>query len=1060
MPSYDTTFHQPDDASPMHHLHHHHFEPQSFANNQSETPNLTPASKPTLDHPQNHHEVISSPRHHHYDFPGTEYNDTSLHSASTPTPVDDRFDQSSVISSSRLSFTTTASTTEDIDQDPEQIRGLNRDHFLVQADLHNLPSRKPSVVSMSVSSVTASAPSMAPPPPPTSMAPPTSAPPPPPSLSSRMASLDLKSGNNRGSLETPIRPASLPAGSGVQPQDQRSVPGSGSGFAPASASASRLSATALRPEQPTSAPPPPPSSGLKHRHTLEVPKPQSTRTSRDSGDMAAYASGRFSPTAVPPPNITTTRRPSLSIGRRNTRSMQSDAPRDEIVVDDDARRWAEAVRQKRASKRRRKEEEDDDRVLVGTKVDEKHANWVTAYNMLTGIRVSVSRTNAKLDRQLTNADFDSKQKSTFDIAGNELVPSAKYDFKFKDYAPWVFRDLRKLFRLDPADYLMSLTGKYILSEMGSPGKSGSFFYYSRDYRYIIKTIHHGEHKFLRHILKDYYQHVKDNPNTLLSQFYGLHRVKTPFGKKIHFVVMNNIFPPHRDIHQTFDLKGSTIGRDYNEDDIKSNPRATLKDLNWMRRKRHLELGIQKKQLFMDQLQRDVKLLQRLHIMDYSLLVGIHDLSKGNDENLRDKTLQVFNPGGEHGVPGVMGDEGDDEMGIGGPGSNNNSSSINVGTGGGVGAGNDSNPSVLLRTPSKLESARKARELREMIRQERPIPMAQAASRMPEELDTSHRQHFLFNQDDGGFQATHEDNQPANEIYYLGVIDCLTKFGFIKKMEHFWKSLNNDRTKISAIPPEEYGERFFDFIENMTMSPEEAQREELRRQKEAESAALARANERSSTWGSRSRISSAAVPPMPTQAPPPPPPSGLSARRSVDAHLTSGAGEPANVLPPTKINEDTSLPVVHESGESSPARSGSRASRQQQTESMASQSQHEQYQQQQYRPRTPNASNATAAATAFMPGAPPPTPPKSDHHLNLKPDSADSGYYTAGGHPNNSHSHSGKLAVSATAAAPAPKPTPASIANTNTPAHSRSQASIDKELPSLPAGDAVVRSVYV
>lgn len=53
--------------------------------------------------------------------------------------------------------------------------------------------------------------------------------------------------------------------------------------------------------------------------------------------------------------------------------------------------------------------------------------------------------------------------------------------------------------------MMSLTNKYILSEIGSPGKSGSFFYYSRDYRFIIKTIHHGEHKFMRKILKEYYE---------------------------------------------------------------------------------------------------------------------------------------------------------------------------------------------------------------------------------------------------------------------------------------------------------------------------------------------------------------------------------------------------------------------------------------------------------------------------------------------------------------------------------------------------------------------------
>lgn len=141
--------------------------------------------------------------------------------------------------------------------------------------------------------------------------------------------------------------------------------------------------------------------------------------------------------------------------------------------------------------------------------------------------------------------------------GNELTPSAKYDFKFKDYAPWVFRDLREHFLLDPADYLLSLTAKYILSELGSPGKSGSFFYFSRDYRFIIKTIHHSEHKFLRKILKDYHTHIKSNPHTLLSRFYGLHRVKLPRGRKIHFLIMNNLFPPHRDVHETYDLKVSS-----------------------------------------------------------------------------------------------------------------------------------------------------------------------------------------------------------------------------------------------------------------------------------------------------------------------------------------------------------------------------------------------------------------------------------------------------------------------------------------------------------------------
>ncbi|WZH42487.1 1-phosphatidylinositol-4-phosphate 5-kinase [Fusarium acuminatum] len=672
------------------------------------------------------------------------------------------------------------------------------------------------------------------------------------------------------------------------------------------------------------APPP----GLKQRHTLDVPKYVPGRGSKDGMDIA-QASGRFSPTNAGTPSG---RRPSLSMGRRPTRSMQSDAPRDEIVPDEDALRWAEALRQKRASKRRRKEEEDDDRVLVGTKVDETHANWETAYNMLTGIRVSVSRTNAKLDRELTDADFDTKQKSTFDIAGNELVPSAKYDFKFKDYAPWVFRRLRSLFNLDPADYLMSLTGKYILSELGSPGKSGSFFYFSRDYKYIIKTIHHAEHKFLRKVLKEYYQHVKDNPNMLLSQFYGLHRVKMPYGKKIHFVVMNNLFPPHRDIHTTFDLKGSTIGRDYREEDLEKNPRATLKDLNWLRRQRSLELGIQKKRMFLEQLQRDVALLKRLKIMDYSLLVGIHDVSRGNEENLRDKTLQVFNPGGEK-------------------------------------APDDDPNSVLLRTPSKLENARKARELRQMIRQERPVPMGQSANKMPDELqEGQHRPGWVFGQDDGGFRATHEDNTPGDEIYYLGVIDCLTHYGIIKKLEHFWKGLSSDKTQISALPPDQYGDRFYHFIEGVTMSTEEAHREAERRHQEMIEAQ--RSEKRVASWNSRK--SSQAVPPMPSHIPPAPPQSPEAQetidRANKEAERSERHGHTESDVPDRVLSTGTRdsmqhepiLPVVQEAGENGRDDNDNR-------------------------PLAPLKDlNKSLPPTR----APPPTPPKSGY---VGPGSADSGY---------------------------------------------------------------------
>ncbi|KAL9122491.1 MAG: hypothetical protein Q9187_000948 [Circinaria calcarea] len=523
---------------------------------------------------------------------------------------------------------------------------------------------------------------------------------------------------------------------------------------------------------------------LQHRHTLQVPKATTTRVSREFSWPVENAS-EDAITATLSPTAGAGRRGSLSLVRRTTRSIHSDMYLEEIPQDGEAARWTETIRQKRASRKKKKEEDEDDRVVVGTKVDMNHVNWVTAYNMLTGIRFTVSRTNAKMDRELTEQDFDVRHKFSFDITGNELTPSAKYDFKFKDYAPWVFRHLRTKFGLDPADYLISLTSKYILSELGSPGKSGSFFYFSRDYKYIIKTIHHAEHKLLRRILRDYYAHIEQNPNTLISQFYGLHRVKIPYGRKIHFVVMNNLFPPHRDIHQTFDLKGSTIGRNFREDDLEKNPRATLKDLNWLRRNYHLEFGPEKKRLFIDQVIRDVRLLQKLKIMDYSLLVGIHDLRKGNEENLRDKTLQVFQPG--------------------------------------VQANEEPQPNMLTRTPSKLENARKARELRNIIKREKPVPMEQSSNKMPEEIQEE-RRNLLFYSDDGGFRATHEDGRPGDEIYYLGIIDCLTHYGIVKKAEHLWKGMSHDKSQISPIAPQAYGDRFVKFITGITMPSEQVEQQ--------------------------------------------------------------------------------------------------------------------------------------------------------------------------------------------------------------------------------------------
>lgn len=58
----------------------------------------------------------------------------------------------------------------------------------------------------------------------------------------------------------------------------------------------------------------------------------------------------------------------------------------------------------------------------------------------------------------------------------------------------VFRHLRELFAIDPADYMLAICGSDTLREMSSPGKSGSIFYLTQDDRFIIKTVKKSEVK--------------------------------------------------------------------------------------------------------------------------------------------------------------------------------------------------------------------------------------------------------------------------------------------------------------------------------------------------------------------------------------------------------------------------------------------------------------------------------------------------------------------------------------------------------------------------------------
>jgi len=61
----------------------------------------------------------------------------------------------------------------------------------------------------------------------------------------------------------------------------------------------------------------------------------------------------------------------------------------ERLTEEDASWWTEEIHKRREIRRRWKEVEDENTVIIGNKVDTNHPNYVTAYNMLTGLRVAV-----------------------------------------------------------------------------------------------------------------------------------------------------------------------------------------------------------------------------------------------------------------------------------------------------------------------------------------------------------------------------------------------------------------------------------------------------------------------------------------------------------------------------------------------------------------------------------------------------------------------------------------------------------------------------------------------
>lgn len=479
----------------------------------------------------------------------------------------------------------------------------------------------------------------------------------------------------------------------------------------------------------------------------------------------------------------------------------------------------------------------------GNEIHVQHEQYALTYGMMCGILNSAGAQN-QFKQRLSMDDFMRVDKRSFPASAKLQHP-----FKFKDYSPDIFRQIRRRFCIDSADYMVTLCGDFNFIEFMSNSKSGQFFFYSHDGRFMIKTQTKDESKFLRRILPHYYKFVMENPNTLITRFYGMHRVKMyHLRRKMHFIIMASVFDTPLEIHGRFDLKGSKIGRRASQKERTSN--GVLKDLDLIESGFRLQMGPERRAMLLVQVRKDVEFLKRMKIMDYSMLIGIHDSRQAIHQSIygppavpapsaqcADVASYKSAPTTPTGLHGAT-DKTDDNIipirlsrsvslpqepmncgcgPFGSPSYRESDATATVITS----SPPSGHPDIPFDSDDDSDDADDSHstdgvgeiavdgtDMHLMHANLVDMPLS------PGVLDAEKygRSESIFCKDDGGIYGRDRYGRKNGFVYFLGVIDILQQYNTRKIAENIFKGFRHNRKQISSVNPNFYGDRFIEFME--------------------------------------------------------------------------------------------------------------------------------------------------------------------------------------------------------------------------------------------------------
>lgn len=472
--------------------------------------------------------------------------------------------------------------------------------------------------------------------------------------------------------------------------------------------------------------------------------------------------------------------------------------------------------------------------MTDNKIFIQSKNWGLIICIMEGIEISCQISKSHYNKYKSQSDQEYKVRNHYMISHPSL--SDYYKCLFIDIAPSVFYDIRKLDGIKDDEYTKSLGPEGLsnilkgdvntFSGLESFGRSGSFFYYTHDQKFMVKTIKKNEVKLLKEILKDYHNYIKDNPKTYLSKIIGFHKMKlikkNKDTDKHYIIIMKNIFGDGSfKLEAFYDLKGSERHRDTPYEKIKRGEPG--KDINWLNDKRKISIDFYDAASVLLQIKSDANFLKFCKICDYSFLIGIHKKESEVTE-LMDKQFedQIDFEGkeinlNENESPDKMDNKLDVKSPIKIKGFNSSVFSSNTSS--------KNNHSL-----DNKESIRHTIQLGEQVLQTGHITRGRSKTnsyaktflRVIEKSNKQKNDHVVNKKQ--MYENYLANNMYSFEsvdqkyIYTFGIIDILTGFGVEKRLESVYKR-NVYGNTVSCQPPDQYADRFYDFMKKQMESEE-------------------------------------------------------------------------------------------------------------------------------------------------------------------------------------------------------------------------------------------------